>query len=185
MYVAVCVCVCLCMFVHACECVLLSHAGQAAVCATMLCDCTAVSINLDSKGSDPVCLSSFLQNYHVTFLNRHSTHFIQSLHTVTNPNHQVRVCKSNIFELKAQTTDCSNCLGSVFLTLFMQGPALLCIGLMQTCCNNFLPPGDSKSVKPCATFVCAGFGPSTSCHKLYQRQLQLQVLKSKTNPKLC
>ncbi len=59
--VCVCACVCVCVYVHAC--VSLSHAGQAAVCATMLCDCTAVSINLDSKGSDHVCLSSFAQQH--------------------------------------------------------------------------------------------------------------------------
>ena len=41
-----------------CVCVLF-HAGRAALCATMLRDCTAVSINLKSKGSDHVCLSSF------------------------------------------------------------------------------------------------------------------------------
>lgn len=46
-----------------CVCVSLSHAGQAAMCATMLCDCTAVSINLDSKGSDHVCLSSFVHQH--------------------------------------------------------------------------------------------------------------------------
>lgn len=57
---------CLGVNVYVCVCVSLSHAGQAAVCATMLCDCTVVSINLDSKGSDHVCLSLFLPSHTLT-----------------------------------------------------------------------------------------------------------------------
>ena len=56
--VCVCVyeCVCVRTPVHVCACMFVPMpAGR--VCVPPLCDCTAVSINLDLKGSHHVCLS--------------------------------------------------------------------------------------------------------------------------------